>query len=78
MRHQQVPRAKLLVELPADRYTVLSPNGRPPLVGDEVELDHGFTSPEGLPMGLVYFAGPDGADQYEARVYESELSPILT
>jgi hypothetical protein len=75
MAHQHNPRAKLLVELPPDRYTILSPHGRAPRIGDEVVLDQGFTSPDGLPMGLVYFEGQDGSDHYEARVYDSELSP---
>ena len=71
------PRAKLLVELPADRYRILSPDGRVPLIGDEVVLDQGFTSPDGLPMVLVYFPELGWASQYEADVYESELGPNL-
>ena len=70
-------RAKLLVQLPTDRYRVLSPDGRVPLVGDEVVLDQAFTSPNGLPMVLVYFPELGGASQYEAEVYESELGPNL-
>lgn len=77
MGHHHNPRAKLLVELPADRYEILSPHGRAPQIGDEVVLDQGFTSRDGLPMGLVYFPGPDGNDLYEARVYDSELGPRL-
>lgn len=71
------PRAKLLVTLPADRYSVNSPNGRAPQIGDEVVIDQGFTSPEGLPMVLVYFPAVGIDDLYEARVYESELGPPL-
>jgi hypothetical protein len=66
-------RARLLVELPPSRYRVLSSEGRAPRIGDMVALDQGYTGPDGLPMGLVYFAGPDGQDQYEAEVYDSEL-----
>ena len=69
-------RAKLLVQLPAERYTVVSPGGRTPQIGDEVVLDQGFTSPDGLPMVLVYFPAPRGGS-YSADVYESELGPDL-
>lgn len=71
------PRAKLVAELPAERYTILLRDGRAPQIGDEVILDQGFTSPDGLPMVLAYFPAPGGTAQYEARVYESELGPDL-
>ncbi len=67
------PCARLLVELPSERYTIPSATGRAPRVGDVVELDQGFTAPDGRPMGLVYFpaVGPEAV--YEAEVYETEL-----
>jgi hypothetical protein len=77
MGHSNSPRAKLLVDLPADRYRILSPGGRAPLAGDEVVLDQGFTSSDGLPMVLAYFPALGGASQYEADVYESELGADL-
>ena len=70
-------RAKLLVDLPVDRYRLLSRKGRVPLAGDEVVLDQGFTSPEGLPMVLAYFPSIGKASDYRAEVYESELGPDL-
>ncbi len=66
-------RARLLVDLPAKRYRILSPDGRAPRIGDTVVLDQGFTDPDGLPMVLVYFPELDGDSLYEAEVYESEL-----
>ena len=69
-------RARLLVQLPADRYRI-SRGGRAPQIGDEVALDQGFTSPEGLPMVLAYFPALGAASLYEAEVYESELGPDL-
>jgi hypothetical protein len=69
------PRARLLVELPADRYRILSPEGRVPRIGDLVVLDQGFTSPEGRPMVLAYFPTL-GVSLYEAEIYESELKLI--
>jgi hypothetical protein len=77
MGHSNSPRAKLLVDLPVDRYRILSPSGRAPLAGDEVALDQGFTSPNGLPMVLAYFPAIGAASHYEADVYESELGPEL-
>lgn len=68
-----LPRAKLLVELPAHRYRLLTPDGRAPCVGDEVILDQGFTGPDGLPMVLAYFPVL-GDSLYEAEIYESELA----
>lgn len=70
------PRARLLVELPADRYRILSPEGRVPRIGDIVVLDQGFTSPEGRPMVLAYFRTL-GVCLYEAEIYESELKTDL-
>lgn len=66
-------RARLLVEIPADRYRILSTVGRAPRVGDMVVLDQGFTGEDGLPMGLVYFPVVGEGSLYEAEVYESEL-----
>ena len=66
------PRARLLAELPATRYRILSPQGRVPRIGDVVVLDQGFTGADGLPMVLAYF--PELGDSlYEAEIYESEL-----
>ena len=66
------PRAKLIAELPAARYRILSPEGRVPHIGDVVLLDQGFTGSDGLPMVLAYFPGL-GDSLYEAEIYESEL-----
>ena len=77
MSHSTNHRAKLLVDLPADRYRLLSKKGRVPRAGDEVVLDQGFTSPDGLPMVLAYFPSFGRSCDYEAEVYESELGPDL-
>lgn len=66
-------RARLLVEVPAERYRVLSAEGRIPRAGDIVALDQGFTGDDGLPMVLVYFPAIGSESLYEAEVYESEL-----
>jgi hypothetical protein len=77
MSHSTSHRAKLLVDLPADRYRLHSPNSRAPRAGDEVVLDQGFTSPDGLPMVLAYFPSIGRSSEYEADVYESELGPDI-
>jgi hypothetical protein len=69
---ESTPHARLLVELPAKRYRILSPEGRLPRSGDLVAIDQGFTGPDGLPMVLAYFPG-FGDSLYEAEIYESEL-----
>lgn len=66
-------RAKLLVELPAERYKAFSSQGRTPRIGDVVVLDQGFTGSDGSPMVLAYFPGFDDPNLYEAVMYESEL-----
>jgi hypothetical protein len=66
--------AKLLVEVPASRYRVLTQEGRTPRVGDAVALDQGYTCPDGLPMVLAYFPATLAEPcLYGIEVYESEL-----
>jgi hypothetical protein len=66
-------RAKLVVELPVERYRVLSSQGRSPRIGDVVVLDQSYTSADGLPMVIAYFPEIGSDCLYEAEVYESEL-----
>ena len=65
--------ARLLVEIPVERYRITSADGRAPRVGDVVVLDQGFTGEDGLPMVLAYFPAIGDDSLYEAEVYESEL-----
>ena len=73
MEIRQNPRVRLLVEIPVERYRILSAEGRIPRAGDVVVLDQGFSSEDGLPMVLAYFPAIGGGSLYEAEVYESEL-----
>ena len=68
--------ARILVEIPVERYRILSEAGRAPLVGDIVTLDQGFSRDDGLSMGLVYCPSEGDNDLYEADVYESELDDV--
>ena len=65
--------ARLLAEIPAERYRILSAAGRAPRIGDLLVLDQAFTGEDGLPMALAYFPIIGGDSLYEAQVYESEL-----
>jgi hypothetical protein len=67
------PRARLLVEIPAERYRILSAAGRAPRIGDILVLDQGFADADGLPMVLAYFPAIGEGAAYEAEVHESEL-----
>ena len=65
--------ARLLRELPSNRYRTYSPHHRHPRIGDLVVLDQGFADAVGLPMVLVYYPVVGSDAVYEAEVYESEL-----
>lgn len=45
--NDDTPRARLLVEFPANRYRLLSAEGRTPQIGDVVVLDQEFTGADG-------------------------------
>ena len=66
-------KAPLIAEIPSSRFS--SYDGSTPQVGDVVQLDHGFTFPDGEPGCLVYFVGKDGKYRWGAEVYESEIGP---
>ena len=69
------PLAPLIAEIPPSRFT--SPDGTKPEIGDVVQLDQGFTFPDGEPGCLVYLVREDGQFGYEAMVYESEIGPDI-
>jgi hypothetical protein len=71
----KIPKAVLKVEIPETRYKVLEGN-TPPAIGDILELDQGFTSPEGEAMVLAYHPNVNAEDSYEVEVYESEIETL--
>ncbi len=77
MAIERAIRARLIVELPSDRYTVKATVGRTPSVGDVVHLDQAFTNADGAAMVLGYCFSDSGETLYEAEIYESELGPNL-
>jgi hypothetical protein len=64
-------KATLIAQIPAERFR--SMDGSVPAIGDVIELDQGFTFPDGEPGVLVYCMGKNGKYKYEAEVYESEI-----
>ena len=72
-KSMRVKRAHLTAQIPSTRFR--SFDGSAPRIGDLVELDQGFTFPDGKPGCLVYCKGEGGLDRYEAEVYESEIGP---
>ena len=69
---KNIPKAILKVNIPAARYRMLK-GDKPPAPRDVLELDQGFTNPEGKAVILTYNRSADGKYNYEAEVYESEI-----
>jgi len=69
----KVPKAILKKEIPASRC-IIDNGGRPPEVGDILELDQAFKGSDGKPMVLAYHQLPNGDDNYEVQVYETEIA----
>lgn len=69
------PLVPLIAEIPPSRFT--SPDGIEPKIGDVVQLDQGFTFPDGEPGCLVYFVRENGQIGYAAMAYESEIGPDI-
>lgn len=77
LKKMDSPHARLLTDMPAERYGILSASGRAPKIGDIVALDQGFAADDGLPMVLAHFPSIGADSLYEARLYESELEELL-
>ncbi len=70
------PKARLLSEIPTDRYRLIAPYEHIPKVGDIVQYDQSFSRSKGEPMGLVYGIGDDGRVIYEAEIHDCEADII--
>jgi hypothetical protein len=68
--------ARLIAEIPADRIHDSCGDASTPKVGDIVQLDQGFTFPDGKQGGIVYCVTRDGITKWGADVYESEIEVI--
>lgn len=67
--------ARLRCDIPAERYSSESSVNPPPKAGDIVELDQGFTGPNGEPMVLAYTVAEAEDLEYWIKAFESELEP---
>ena len=70
---QATSKARLRNAIPSDRCRLKPGITTLPNSGDIVQLDQGFTGPDGQPMGLVYGVDSKGKHTFEAEVYDSEL-----
>lgn len=68
--------ARLIAPVPPERIHESCGDGSSPTVGDIVQLDQGFTFPDGKPGGMVYCMAPDGAIKWGADVYDSEIEVL--
>lgn len=69
-------KARLIAPIPPERVHDTCGDGSAPDVGDIVELDQGFTFPDGRPGGMVYCVRPDGGIRWGADVYDSEIEVL--
>jgi hypothetical protein len=69
-------KARLIAPLPPERFEAVGGSGNAPIVGDIVELDQGFTFPDGRQGGMVYCVATDGAIIWTADVYDSEIEAL--
>ncbi len=70
-------RARVIARIPQDRVDPLLCDGVScPRIGDVVELEQGFTSPQGEPMGIAVCANEDGTIRWVADVFDAELELI--
>jgi hypothetical protein len=68
--------ARLIKAIPKRRLRLISGEAsKLPAVGDLGESDHCYAGFWG-PMVLVYFASADGATEWEAEAYESEIERL--
>ena len=72
-----MPIARLIASVPANRVYESCGDGSKPQIGDIVQLDQGFTFPDGKPGVMVYCVTPDGQTKWGADVYGSELELIV-
>jgi len=68
-------KARLNRSIPPERYRLSDKDALPPKAGDEIELDQGYSGPNGEPMYLAYMRGSNGGFLCEMDVYETELEP---
>jgi len=66
-------KAKLINSLPHERVEPGTGDGSLPKIGDIVDLDQGFTFPNGQAGGMVVCRAPNGHIRWAGHVLESEI-----
>ena len=69
-------KARLVAVPTDDRIDQACGDGSRPALGDVVQLDQGFTFPDGRSGGIVYCQGSDGSIRWGADVYDFEIQVI--
>jgi hypothetical protein len=69
-------KARLLANIPSERMDETVGDGSQSNVGDIVELDQGFTGPNGEPMGMVVCYNADRSIRWAGDVLDSEIEVI--
>jgi hypothetical protein len=77
MIHRSPRQARLIAEIPIERVDLTSGDRSSlPAIGDIVDLDQGFTGPNGEPMGTIYCVNSDGSVRWAADAFDSELELV--
>lgn len=76
MERRSPRKARLLVNVPPERLDEALGDGRQAKVGDIVELDQGFASSNGEPMGMVVCRNADGSIRWAGDVLDSEIEVL--
>ena len=69
-------KARLIAALPPERVDTSAGDGSTPQIGDIVELDHGFTFPDGRSGGIVVCVDASGEIKWFADVLSSEIEVL--
>ncbi|GLQ98177.1 hypothetical protein GCM10007863_25970 [Dyella mobilis] len=76
MERRSPRKARLLVNIPPERVDEAAGNGPSAKAGDIIELDHGYTGPNGEPMGMVVCRNADGSIRWAGDVFDSEIEAL--
>lgn len=77
MKRHVPPKARLLMTIPSGRADYMADADSQPKAGDIVELDQGYTGPNGEAMGIVVCRNEDGSIRWVGDVMATEIE-LLT
>lgn len=67
------PKARLLTTIPSRRVDYMADPDSQPKAGDIVELDQGYTGPNGEAMGIVVCRNENGSIRWSGDVMAAEI-----